>query len=372
VIRNVIIKVTHACNLNCRYCYVRRTRELRSNDRVMSLDTLEALIKKTAAYIRSTAELKRFVYYWHGGEPLLAGPSFYRAIEALQQRYLPQGIEVVNTIQTNGTLLDEEWIALLEALDYGLCLSLDGPQDIHDARRVDKDGQGTHNRVINALSLLKKSKIGLSVLAVITPESLGRGHEVYSYLRSLGVTWMDFMYPFCNRIDNTMDQSIEPRRWGEFLSQVFDSWIDEGDPGIYVRILHDLCMLLLGGRTSMCASSVDCSYVITIDPVGRVFICDDLLSYSDSMLGNVHNDTLADIEQNPKLRRLASQRTLIGEDCRQCDYFDFCKGGCTLFRVRSPDDFSGRHYFCDAQRLLIEHVHSRLREMSREGNRRLD
>ena len=121
-------------------------------------------------------------------------------------------------------------------------------------------------------------------------------------------------------------------------------------------MLHDLCMRILGAKTSMCCFSSDCSYVITVDPSGNIYICDDLLSYADSLLGNIFFDSLFDINTHQKLTRLSKISTLYGEICLNCDCFSVCKGGCTLFRAKMPDDFHSNHYFCEAQRCIINHL----------------
>lgn len=216
---------------------------------------------------------------------------------------------------------------------------------------------------------MQRNSLPLSILSVITPEALPHGARIYSSLRDLGCAWMDFMYPFYSLIDNTLDQNIQPEHWGYFLADVFDAWMAEGNPDVDIRLLHDICALLLGGKTRMCASSVDCSYVITVNPNGDVFICDDLLAYADSRLGNIHRDRLAQLADHPKLRRLADQNVLFGEECQTCKLFPYCKGGCTLFRARQTDDFLGRHYYCAAQRIIITHIHSYFQGLRRTQGR---
>lgn len=356
MIRNIIIKVTLDCNIQCKYCYVHRNREYEGIDHIMGLDTLEALIIKTSDYLKNNPSIDRFVFYWHGGEPLLAGTAFFEEAFRLQKKYMPENVVAVNTIQTNGTLLNEKWIDLIKKINYGICLSLDGPAEINDVWRRTIDGKGTYHKVVDSIKLLNEHNIPLSVLSVITPEALPHGRKIYHHLRQLGFTWMDFMYPFYSLIDNTLDENIDPAQWGFFYKDVFDAWIEEADPDVDIRLLRDLCLLRLGGKTSMCSSSSDCSYVITVDPAGNIYVCDDLLSYSDSMIGNILTDSLFNINCHPKLTRLSQKSVLYGDNCQNCSYFPFCKGGCTLFRAQKKDDFHGKHYFCAAQRIIIDHI----------------
>jgi len=356
MLRNVIIKVTLDCNIQCKYCYVQHNREYGSEGRIMNLQTVEILIKKIAEYLEKNSEIDRFAFYWHGGEPLLAGTHFFEKCYELQRQYIPENINVVNAIQTNATMLNENWIKTIKNIGYNICLSLDGPKKINDLWRMTKNGKGTHDEVVKSIELLKKYDVSPSVLAVITPDSLEYGYEIYKYFRELGITWMDFMYPFYSKVDNTLEVNIDPSLWGKFYTRVFDAWAEEDDPNIYVRMLHDMCMGYLGGKTDMCSFSSDCSYVITIDPVGEIYICDDLLSYGDSYLGNIDKDSLFYIAEHPKLKRLAESSVLYGDTCVKCDYFNMCKGGCTLFRAESHNNFSAPHFYCESQRFIIDHI----------------
>jgi uncharacterized protein len=206
------------------------------------------------------------------------------------------------------------------------------------------------------LSLLREKEVPVSLLAVITPEALPYGREIYKHFREFGCRWMDFMYPMCNRLNNTTDIALEPRQWGKFYSDVFDAWADEGDPGVYVRQIHDWCMLLLGGKTDMCTSQSDCSYVVTVNTDGNVFICDDLMPYYDGDLGNIITDSFVDIARNKKLQGLSARENLHGKECLECSYFPVCVGGCSLFRVNARGDLTGRHYFCESQKLVADHI----------------
>ena len=356
MVHNIIVKVTLDCNIRCRYCYVRRNRDPGDSAGVMSEDTLAALIRTTGDYLATNAPSSDFVFYWHGGEPLRAGPQFFERCRALQKRYLPSDIPVVNTIQTNGILVTDEWARVIKRGGYGVCVSLDGPAEVHDEWRRTPTNTGTHNLVLRGIETLRRHEIPVSILAVITPPALGQGARIYRTFRALGCCWMDFMYPFYSLIDNTIDAEVAPAAWGDFLVDVFDAWMAEANPDVTVRLLHDLCMALMHGRTQMCISGIDCSYVVTVYPGGDVFICDDLLAYADSRLGHVHRDSLSALSCHPLLTRLKDPCFLFGDDCRRCTIFDVCRGGCTLFRARRRNDFLGRHYFCASQRRIISHI----------------
>jgi uncharacterized protein len=145
MIRNVIVKVTLGCNLKCKYCYVQHNRDLVTGNRIMDVSTLEALIRTVGDYLHSQPGIDQFTFYWHGGEPLMAGIPFFDRCRELQERYLPPEIPIVNSIQTNGILLDNGWAHAIKDNGFGVCLSLDGPPEINDAWRRTKNGRGTHH-----------------------------------------------------------------------------------------------------------------------------------------------------------------------------------------------------------------------------------
>ena len=167
---------------------------------------------------------------------------------------------------------------------------------------------------------------------------------------------MDFLYPMCNLIHNTFDERIAPNDLGRFYCDVFDAWFDEGNPEVYIRSLHDWCMLLMGGRTVMCHSKTDCSYVLTINTDGTIHCCDDLTPFTDSLLGHVISDSFSSIEENERLTRLGKMDVLFGKECLECEYFPVCKGGCTLFRAKAKGDFTARNYYCESQKIIVKHI----------------
>lgn len=369
MIRNIIIKAALDCNISCKYCYVKHNRQYDTTNHVMKVDTLQVIMEKIGEYLKQSPKVDRLTLYWHGGEPLLCGKEFFQQSYLFQKKYFPSGVSVANTIQTNGTLLDLDWLNLIKKINYDICLSLDGPAEINDMWRQTRDGKGTYGQVVRAIELLKSQGFPVSLLSVVTPEALPHGRMIYRHLRELGATWIDFMYPFYSKIDNTIAQTVEPERWGNFFSDVFDAWIEEANPNVYIRLLNDLCMQILGGKTAMCSFNSDCSYVITIDPSGNVYTCDDILSYTDSFLGNISDNSLPDIASNPKLTALSKKSTLYGEQCMNCNYFNVCKGGCTLFRARQFGDFHSNHFFCDAQKLIIDHIEQYFKNIQATGDR---
>ncbi len=355
MIQNLIIKVASVCNLRCSYCYSARNDSLQTDVPIMEQHTLETLIRRVAAQC-SEKKLQHFIFSWHGGEPLLAGFDFFEHIVELQRELMP-GVNISNSIQTNGMLLTRRWVDMFKSLGYHVSLSLDGPDTVHDAYRRTATGQGTHRKLVERIGILKDECYPIRILAVVTPESLSLGGEtIYKYFRQLGCVWMDFLYPICNAIDNTFPEKLRPEDLAKFYIEVFDAWFSEGDPQVYVRSLHDWCLMLLRGRSQMCHSRTDCSYVVTVNTNGSIHICDDLMPYTDSHLGHIATDSLAAVERNEKLRRLSRRSVLFGDECVKCKFFPVCAGGCTLFRTKRINNFTEKNFFCTTQKLVISHV----------------
>jgi uncharacterized protein len=356
MVHSIIVKVATKCNMKCSYCYVSRNETVYKEKEIMSERILILLIEKVAEYCNKRG-LSDFSFCWHGGEPLLAGYRFFEKVIELQKKNMA-GIHIDNYIQTNGLLIDKNWIDIFKQYNYYTAISMDGTKDINDLRRKKANGQGTHDELIKKIEEMKKNDYPLKILSVVTPEAIPFGKEIYKYYRSLGCDWMDFLYPICNWIDNTFENKVEPKDLGTFLCTVFTEWLNEDNPNVYIRTFHDWCLLLMQGQPITCHSRNDCAFVITINTDGKLYICDDLLAYSDSYLGDIYSDELSSIENSKKLLFLSNKNNLLGEKCKKCYFFNICNGGCTLFRAKNKDDFTEKNYFCETQKMVIGHIRS--------------
>lgn len=366
MIHTIIIKVASNCNISCDYCYVTRNKSIYNSDQIMSSDILFQLIKNVADYCEYY-KLEEFTFCWHGGEPLMAGYDFFEEIIKLQKHLIPGKVKIDNYIQTNGILLNERWIELFKKNNYMVAFSIDGPKHINDLRRKTKNGKGTHDILLEKIKLLKEHSYPVKILSVITPEALPHGKGIYHYYRSLNCYWMDFLYPICNWIDSTFEMKVNPKTLGKFLCEVYDEWLKEDNPDVYIRLFHDWCMLLMSGNPITCHSRNDCSYIITLNADGKIFICDDLLAYADSYLGDIFKDNLFSVEKNYKLTKLSDHKLLFGDECSNCEYFPVCKGGCTIFRAKEKDNFLARNYYCFTQKMVIDHIKNSILNLIKVG-----
>ena len=375
-----------ACNLRCRYCfYLEKEALLDRGEHRMSEDVLEAYVRK---YIESQPGREPIAFHWQGGEPTLMGVDFYRKAIELQQRYA-NGRGVSNSLQTNGTLLDDEWGRFLSENNWLLGLSLDGPQAIHDTYRLDSKGTGSFDKVMRGLEVLKKHKVEFNVLASVTPASTGAALEVYQFLKEVGVKFVQFM-PIVERLpDDEANElglklavavhwgeaveavrmtawSVKPEAYGDFLIRIFDEWV-RNDVGTFAVMNFEWALAnYVGQPAGVCQWMPRCGHSPIIEHNGDVYSCDHYV-YPEYRLGNVLTDDLQKMMQSASQRRFGDAKldSLPGY-CRQCPFGPACWGECPKRRfTRTPDGEPGLNYLCAGYRKFFEHAAPHFEAMSR-------
>jgi uncharacterized protein len=375
-----------ACNLRCQYCfYLEKEALLGQGDRRMSDEVLEAYVRK---YIRSQPADKPVAFHWQGGEPMLAGLDFFRAAVSLQKHHAG-GCRITNTIQTNGTLLDEEWGRFLSAGKWMVGLSLDGPKDIHDAYRLDVQGRGSFDRVMRGLEVLKAHRVEFNVLASVTPASTARPMEVYRFLKEAGVGFVQFM-PIVERLpDDAADElglqlavgirsgeaieavemtpwSVEPEAYGEFLVCIFNEWVRR-DVGSFAVMNFEWALANYMGRPAgVCQWMPKCGRSPIVEHNGDVYACDHYV-YPDYRLGNILTDDLGEMIQSPaQLGFGGAKLDALPKYCRQCPVGPACWGECPKRRfLRAPDGQPGLNYLCAGYKRFFEHAAPYLHAIAR-------
>src|SRR5579862_9003019 len=226
-ISSLLIKpVSAVCNLDCSYCfYLDREADPYESlpGRRMCDETLERLVDTWLFY-----SYPRSTFVFQGGEPTLAGPAFYEKLCAMQQTYGRDGHIISNSLQTNGILLDERWCGLFRKYDWLIGLSLDGPEDMHDRYRVNRNGKGTWKQVMNGLETLQRASVAFNVLCVLSQANVEKPREVYTFFRSLGIEHMQYI-PLAEfgPDGDPLPFSISPAQYGRFMTEIFDLWWPE-------------------------------------------------------------------------------------------------------------------------------------------------
>ena len=375
---NIMIKPAGSlCNLDCNYCYYLDKAEIYGGkEPVMTLEMLETCIRE---YIAAN-DVQEVMFNWHGGEPLVLGLDFYRKAVALEQKYAGDKI-IRNTIQTNGTLLTQEWASFFRDNDFLVGISVDGPQDIHDKYRKDKGGAPTFDKVMRGVSLLYRSNVQYNTMTTVNHASEGRGLEVYEFLKSIGSRYMQFM-PVVEHVKYPAGKNGKPLKYarphivdpseegasiapwsvgsmafGKFMCEIFDSWV-LADVGRYFVNLFDAALARwCGVMPGTCAYAETCGVNSVIEHNGDVYPCDHFV-YPQYRLGNIlENDLRTMMTSQEQVRFGISKRNSLPGRCVRCRYRFACNGECPKHRFNVTESGqTGLNALCDGYFMFYSHV----------------
>lgn len=372
------------CNLECKYCFYLEKNKLFPQGECfrMSESVLEAYIKK---YI-CEQDIPEITFVWQGGEPTLAGIPFFQTVLRLQDRWA-EGKQIHNALQTNGIMLDDTWCRFLRANDFLVGISLDGPAFLHDRNRTDCAGNGTFHRVLHAIGLLQQYGIEYNVLVSVTRESCAYGRRIYRFLRSLGVRHMQFT-PVIERMPDQLaeelglqyavpqepeaqcgnwqvtDFTVEPEAYGQFLTDVFDEWIEQDVGRIFIRNVEDILPVYLGLNPTMCVYEQQCGGCMIVEHNGDVYSCDHFM-YPAYRLGNVQQDSLYALAHSEQQQAFGARKKELPMSCRMCEVLPVCGGGCPKHRfVCKQGETMPTHYLCAGYRMFYRHIHPYMKAMA--------
>ena len=367
---SMVKPVGSLCNMRCKYCYYLDKAAL-YDYRQPQMD--EALLEN---YIRANIEGNNspvIAFAWHGGEPLLAGKEFFRKAVALQQRYA-EGRTVENSIQTNGLLVDDEWCAIFRDNNFLVGVSIDGPESIHDAHRVDAGGNPTFARVMKGIERLYRNRVEYNTLTTINIHSEGRGAEVYNFLRQISV-FMQFLPVaelLCDgRVHSPENQgadiapwSVSAKGFGQFMCDIFDVWVKNDVGRRYVQLFDATLALMVGVQPSVCSLCETCGSGLTVEHNGDVYCCDHFV-YPEYKIGNIHTDRLADLAYCDRQFEFGvAKRALLPRECRHCKFYNLCHGECPKHRFICDNTGEyGKNYLCDGYRMFYEHTAADMERM---------
>ena len=387
------------CNLGCKYCFYLEKENLYS-DRKWAMDdaTLETYVRQ---YIKGQPG-PQISFAWQGGEPTLLGVRFFRRVIELQAEH-GDGRPIDNAFQTNGTLLDDEWGQFLAENKFLVGLSVDGPKPLHDAYRVGKNGESTHDQVMRGAGFLRKHGVEFNTLTVVNAANVGHPLEVYDFLKEAGSGFMQFI-PLVER-EATEDApfkemdlwlqgppeldtgeryfapvapwSVPAKAYGAFLGRIFDQWVREDVGRVFVQMfdvaLGNWVKKYLGqGGGSLCVFSETCGDALAIEHNGDVYSCDHFV-YPKYKLGNVNRDRLVDLVASPQQRKFGTdKRDTLPRYCRECDVRFACHGECPKHRfTKTPDGEGGLNYLCPSYLSFFHHVDPHMKAMCDLLSRRM-
>lgn len=350
-ISSILIKPASAlCNLDCSYCfYLDRDLDPYADlpQRRMSDETLERLVDGYLFY-----SYPNTTFAFQGGEPTLAGLPFFEKLVRLQQQKGRDGQSVSNALQTNGVLLDDNWCQLFHDYKFLIGLSLDGPEEINDKYRYNKEGHGTYKWVMRGMEALKKNKVEFNVLCVLSSANIDKPRELYRFYKSLGVDNIQYI-PLAEfgQGGSRLPFTITPEQYGKFLVETFEEWWPERRK-MRIRFFDNIAEAIAGQKPGSCTMHETCDSYAVVEYNGDVFPCDFFVE-SGWKLGNVNLDSWPEIARRNRRYSFAGKKTLAHPDCQVCEYQSICHGGCPKFRHGPNGNFSDLDYFCQSYKMIF-------------------
>lgn len=367
----VMLKPASAhCNLACKYCYYLEKNKLypTAQRHLMSDEMLEQF---TREYIEAQT-MSQVLFTWHGGEPLLRSIDFYRKALSLQQKYAG-GRRIDNVIQTNGTLLTDEWCEFFAQNHWLVGISIDGPQPYHDHYRLTAAGKPSWKKVMQGIKLLKKHGVEWNAMAVVNAYNANHPLEFYRFFKENGCQFLQFT-PIVERLTRHEDgrtlasladkneiplseASVTPEQWGYFLSAIFDEWVRKDVGKIFVEIFDCTLANWMGVSPGICAYSKECGHAGVMEHNGDVYSCDHFV-FPEYKLGNIRDHSLIDMlygEQQQEFSRL--KHSSLPRQCKECDMEFACHGECPKNRfMKDKYGDSGLNYLCLGYYHYYQHV----------------
>ena len=345
------------CNLNCTYCYYLKPDGEKSG--IMNEELLEEYIRQ---YI-SSQEADHVTFCWHGGEPTTAGVDYFENAFSLQKKH-SLGKEIINTFQTNGTLIDRSWCRFFKENNVLVGLSIDGPAYIHDGHR--KWRRSSADAALKAASLFHETGVEFNTLTTVNNLSQGKGKEIYTFLRDVvGSSFMQFL-PVAepsSTPDCATPWSTTPEDYGDFLIDIFDTWIRNDVGKVFVQIFEATLAQWCGYPPGVCTLGEYCSDSLTVEHNGDVYPCDHF-SYGAYRLGNITEQPLAEIFANRKrIDFTIGKKTSLPAKCLQCKYHFVCHGECPKHRFIKNEDGSTENYLCRGLERYFAHVEPYMNQM---------
>lgn len=358
------------CNLACKYCYYLEKNKLypTAQRHLMSDEMLEQF---TREYIEAQT-MNQVLFTWHGGEPLLRSIDFYRKALSLQQKYAG-GRRIDNVIQTNGTLLTDEWCEFFAQNHWLVGISIDGPQPDHDHYRLTAAGKPSWKKVMQGIKLLKKHGVEWNAMAVVNAYNANHPLEFYRFFKENGCQFLQFT-PIVERLTRHEDgrtlanladkdeislseASVAPEQWGYFLCAIFDEWVRKDVGRIFVEIFDCTLANWMGISPGICAYSKECGHAGVMEHNGDVYSCDHFV-FPEYKLGNIRDHSLIDMlygEQQQEFSRL--KHSSLPRQCKECDMEFACHGECPKNRfMKDKYGDSGLNYLCPGYYHYYQHV----------------
>ncbi len=376
------------CNLDCKYCfYLEKEQFYPENEKwKMSDERLEVFVRD---YIAAQPE-PEVTFAFQGGEPTLLGIDYFRKVVALQKQYA-RGKTIANAFQTNGTLLNDEWGTFLAENKFLVGLSIDGPEDVHNANRVDKKGRDSYKDVMRGLNILRKYEVEFNTLTCVNSVTVQHPVKIYKFLKSIGSKYIQFIPIVEREVDTAAaklgldfaappdletpppdgeaprmsDLAVPAQAYGDFLCKIFDAWIKRDVGKIYIQLFDVALSKWLGVTGGLCYFSETCGRALAMEHDGDLYTCDHYV-YPKYKLGNLMNNSLSELADSPKAKAFGeAKRDRLPQYCRDCSVRFACNGECPKHRFTfTPDGEWGLNYLCPAYKQFFKHIDPAMKIMA--------
>jgi uncharacterized protein len=346
-----------ACNMTCSYCYYLEKHNLYTQGTkfLMPDDLLEEYIIQ---HINACGEPELF-FSWHGGEPLLAGLQFFQRVVELQQKHNPGNLIIINGLQTNGTLINEEWCRFMKRENFVVGISLDGPDKFHSINRFRKGGQSCYKETLKGHQLLKENEIPCEILCVVHSANVDYPLETYRFFKQLEAQYITFL-PLVERrtsIGNEVtEQSVNAKAFGEFLCAIFEEWKDSDIGEIKIQIFEEALRTAFNQDHTLCIFKKICGGVPSMEFNGDVYSCDHYVR-KENFLGNIRNISLQGLVESPAQKAFGKLKfDALPDYCLECEVLELCNGACPKDRfIQTSDGKVGLNYLCEGYKLFFKH-----------------
>lgn len=343
------------CNLGCTYCYYLEKKELypdKGSKTIMSGDLLERFVSQ---YIEAQT-MQPILFTWHGGEPLMRDISFYKKALELQRKYA-KGKQISNTLQTNGTLLNDEWCEFFRENNFLIGISIDGAKPFHDKYRTTKDLRPTFDHVVRGINLLKKHGVEYNIMGVVNDFNMNYSLEFYQFFKDIDSHYIQFSPAVESDSNGNVTQwSVTPEKWGDFLIAIFNEWVRKDVGTYFVQYFDSALANWVGVDPGICIFAKNCGHAGVMEFNGDVYSCDHFV-YPQYKLGNINDKTLMEMMYSKQQTEFGLAKSAsLSSQCKQCKYLFACRGECPKNRISKTQSGEEINYLCNGYYKFFEHI----------------
>ena len=353
-----------ACNLRCKYCYYLEKSKLYPHEHnMMDDETLENFIKE---YIESQT-MPEILFTWHGGEPMLRPVSYYEKVMELQRKYAG-GRNIDNSLQTNGTLITDEYAEFFHRNGWLIGVSIDGPKEYHDAYRRQANGGPTFDEVMRGIEMLNRHHVEWNAMAVVNRLNGSHPVEFYHFFKKMGCKFIQFTPVVdASRLGELTEYSVQPKQWGEFLCGLFDEWVRKDVGEYFVQTFEATLANWCGVAPGVCSLARYCGHAGVLEHNGDLYSCDHFV-YPEYKLGNIKEQTIMEMMYSDRQQKFGRDKfDTLPRQCKRCKWLFACNGECPKNRLlKTVDGEPGLNYLCEGYRMYFEHVAPFMEHMRRE------